>query len=307
MAVPYTQQVAASYDALANEKNKAADQWSDTSALNHLEKLGGVKRVAGGATLSMTLDYRANSGADFLAPDTTATSTGKTEILTQTSPSWATLVVPTNWSFTDEALNSDTNRKVDHLKSLADNALTTHDYTGGTDGFATFTDIFSEDGTGTVQGIVAGTETWWANQFKDWGSDTGATLLADYNTLYFSCAKGSSGRQPNIVIANSTLYGAFMAANQSNQRFLDTGSATAGFKAMKLINADYIFSSVISTAQDSAWMFNTMDTALFVVREAFRKRRDPVDYTGAAMVNMKIFSVLQLATRNRSRGGVLFT
>jgi hypothetical protein len=68
MAVPFTQLVASTYDAVANEKNKAADQWSDTSALNKLEALGGVKRITPGATLQMTLDYRANTGADFLPP-----------------------------------------------------------------------------------------------------------------------------------------------------------------------------------------------------------------------------------------------
>jgi len=75
MAVPFTQLVASTYDAVVNEKNKAADQWSDSSALNYLEKMGGVKRVTPGATLQMTLDYRVNSAADFLAADTTATST----------------------------------------------------------------------------------------------------------------------------------------------------------------------------------------------------------------------------------------
>ncbi len=315
MSVPFTQLAASTYDAIANEKNKGADQWSDTSALNALERLGGVKRVVPGATLQMTLDYRANSGADFLATDTTATSTSKTDILTATGPSWATLVVPTNWSFTDEALNNG-DSKVDLLASLADNAIATHDYTieggmfattGGTDGFATFIDLFTEDGTGTVQGIVAGTETWWKNQFKDWGTDTGATLLADYNTLYFSCAKGSSGRQPNVIIANSTLYGAYVAALTPQQRFMSSASATSGFDTVKHINAEYIFSSVITTAQDSAFMFNTNDTALFVAKTAWRKRRPAVDLTAAAMVNMKIYSVLQLATRNRSRGGVLWT
>lgn len=315
MSVPFTQLVASTYDAVVNEKSKAADQWSDTSALNHLEKIGGVKRVTPGATLQMTLDYRANSGGDFLATDTTATSTSKTDVLTATGPSWATLVVPTNWSFTDEILN-DGDSKVDLIASLVDNSITTHDYmieqamfatTGGTDGFSTFVDLFTEDGTGTVQGIVAGTETWWKNQFKDWGTDTGATLLADYNTLYFSCAKGSSGRQPNVVLANSTLYGAFLAALTPQQRFTNPQSATSGFDNVKLINADYIYSSVITTAQDSAWMFNTNDTALFVAKNAFRKRRNPLDFSAAAMVNQKIFSVLQLATRNRSRGGVLFT
>ena len=315
MAVPFTQLVASTYDAVVNERNKAADQWSDTSALNTLERLGGVKRVTPGATLQMTLDYRANTGADFLATDTTATSTSKTDVLTATAPSWATLVVPTNWSFTDEALNNG-DAKVDLLAAMADNAIATHDYTieggmfaatGGTDGFATFIDLFSEDGTGTVQGIVAGTETWWKNQFKDWGTDTGATLLADYNTLYFACSKGSNGRQPNVIIANSTLYGAYVSALTANQRFTNAKSATSGFDQVMHINAEYIYSSVITTAQDSAFMFNTNDTALFVAKTAWRKRRPAIDFSAAAMVNMKIFSVLQLATRNRSRGGVFFT
>jgi hypothetical protein len=315
MSVPYTQLAASTYDAVVNEKNKAADQWSDTSALNHLEKLGGVRRITPGLTPQATLDYRINSGADFLATDTTATSTTKTDILTATSPAWATLVVPTNWSFTDEVLNNG-EAKVDLLAAQADNAIATHDYsieagmfatTGGTDGFQTFIDLFSENGEGTVQGIVAATETWWKNQFKDWGTDTGATLLADYNTLYFSCAKGSGGRQPNVIIANSTLYGAYVAALTPQQRFSDANSATSGFKTVKHINADYIFSSVITTAQDSAFMFNTNDTFLVVAKNAWRKRRPAMDFTAAAMVNMKIFSVLQLMTRNRSRGGVLFT
>ena len=315
MSVPFTQLVASTYDAVVNERNKAADQWSDSACLNFLESIGGVKRVTPGATLQMTLDYQANSGADFLLTDSTATATAKTDVLTATGPSWATLVVPANWTFTDEALNNG-DAKVDLIASLIDNTLATHDQTiesgmfattGGTDGFATFVDLFSEDGTGTVQGIVAGTETWWKNQFKDWGADTGATLLADYNTLYFSCAKGSSGRQPNAVIANSTLYGSFVAALTPQQRFMDASSATSGFKEVKLINASYIFSSVITTAQDSAWMFNTNDTFLVVAKTAWRKRRQPVDFAAAAMVNMKIYSVLQLMTRNRSRGGVLFT
>ncbi len=315
MSVPYTQLAATTYDAIVNERNKAADQWSDTSALNHLEKIGGVKRVTPGLTPQATLDYRANSGADFLATDTTATSTSKTDVLTATSPVWATLVVPTNWSFTDEVLNNG-EAKIDLLAAQADNAIATHDYTieagmfattGGTDGFQTFIDIFTEDGTGTVQGIVAGTETWWKNQFKDWGADTTTALLADYNTLYFACAKGSGGRQPNVVIENSTLYGSLTAALTANQRFLDAGSATSGFKVLKLINADVIFSSVITTAQDSAFMFNTNDTFLVVAKNAWRKRRPALDFSAAAMVNMKIFSVLQLMTRNRSRGGVLWT
>src|SRR5688572_2465557 len=316
MAVPFSQDVAATFDGVNNEKNRGADQWSDTSALNSLEDMGGVKRQTG-LTPSATLDYRANSAADFLLTDTTATSTSKTEILTQTSPAWVPLVVPNNWAITAEDLNSGPEQKVPLIASIVDNAITTHDYkvetgmfaaTGGTNGFATFTDLFSENGEGTFQGIVSGTETWWKNQFKDWGSDTGATLLADYNTLYFSCQKGSLGRQPNVIIANSTLYGSWLAANQANQRFIgDKEVRTLGSRGAYHINAKYIFSSVITTAQDSAWMFNTQDTYLAVHKGTFRKRRGAVEFVNALMMNMKVYSLLQLVTRNRSRGGVLFT
>jgi hypothetical protein len=317
MAVPFTQLVASTFDDVVNERNKAADQWSDSSALTHLESIGGVKRVAGGATLQPTLDYRQNPALDFLATDTTATSTSKTDVLTAASYSYVPYVVPVNYTLMDEALNSDKSQKVDLVAAIVDNMIASHDQgieaalfatTGGTDGFNTFIDIFTEDGTGTVGTIVAGTETWWKNKFKDWGTDTGATLLADYNTLYYDCARGSGGMQPNVVIENSTLYGSLVAAMQANQRWVgNTTTAKAGFDNIKLINADVIYTSVITSAQDSAFMFNTKDTKLHVVRGAWRQRRPAIEAINGIMVNIKTFSVLQLATSNRSRGGVLFT
>ena len=314
MAIPFTQLVAATYDDVVNEKNKAADQWSDSSFLKGLDKLGGVKRVPGGATLQVTLDYKANPGADFLATDATATSTTKTEVMTAASYSMIPLVVPTNWSFFDEAVNSEKNQKVDLVAAIVDNALASHDQaiedaifatTGGTDGFNTLVDLFTEDGTGTVGTIVAGTETWWKNQFKDWGTDTGATLLADYTTLYNSSRKGSGGRKPNVVVGSASQYALYEACLTANQRFNDTNKASGGFTELMFKDIPYLFTSEYTS--DSSWMFNTMDTQLYVVMSAWRQRRKVQDHVNAAMSNMKIFSVCQLATRNRSRGGVLFT
>ena len=127
MAVPFTQLVASTYDDVVNERNKAADQWSDSSFLKKLEALGGVQRIAGGATLQCTLDYRQNAAADFLLTDVTATGTTKTDVLTAASYSLIPLVVPVNWSLFDEAVNSERNQKVDLVTSIVDNAITTHD------------------------------------------------------------------------------------------------------------------------------------------------------------------------------------
>jgi hypothetical protein len=43
------------------------------------------------------------------------------------------------------------------------------------------------------------------------------------------------------------------------------------------------------------------------VSSAWRQRKTAVQHVNAAMMNMKVFSVLQLATRNRSRGGVIWS
>ncbi len=315
MAIPFTQLVAATFDDVVNEKNKAADGWSDSSFLKTLERLGGVKKISGGATLQLTLDYKQNPAADFLATDATSTSTSKTEVLTAASYSLIPLVVPVNWTFFDEAVNSEKAQKVDLVTSIVDNALASHDQavedgmfgtTGGTDGFNTLIDIYSENGEGTVGTIVSGTETWWKNQFKDWGTDTGATLLADYTTLYNSCAKGSGGRKPNVIVGGAAMHALYEAALTANQRFVGADKASGGFTELAFKNIPYVFSSECP-ASENAFMFNTNDTKLFVVMSAWRQRRAVQDHTNAAMSNMKIFSVCQIATRNRSRGGVIFS
>ena len=316
MAIPFTQLVASTYDDVVNEKNKAADQWSDSSFLKALEKLGGVKKISGGAKLQVTLDYKANAAADFLLTDATTTSTSKTEILTAAEYSLIPLVVPVNWSFFDEAVNSEKNQKVELVATIVDNAIASHDQavedamfaaTGGTDGFNTLLDLYTEDGTGTVGTIVSGTETWWKNQFKDWGTDTGATLLADYTTLYNACAKGSGGRKPNVIVGSGAMQANFEAALTANQRFVSVEKASGGFTELAFKTIPYIFSSECASANENAFMFNTNDTKLYVVMSAWRQRRKVQEHVNAAMSNMKIFSVCQIATRNRSRGGVIFS
>src|SRR5687767_3304281 len=111
MAV-FAQLVSTTWDDVVNEGNKSADQWSDSTFLKFLEKKGGVKRTDGGATLQLTLDYRANPGADIMLTDTTLTSTDKTSVITYATYDYKGIVVPANWSFFDEAVNSGRAAKV---------------------------------------------------------------------------------------------------------------------------------------------------------------------------------------------------
>lgn len=311
MAVPFTQLVASTYDGVIKDRdNKAADNWSDSAFLKYLEKIGAIKRMAG-ATLQMTLDYQQNPGADFLATDTTPTSTTKTEVLTAASYDWATLVVPINWSFTDEALNQEPERKVDLVSALVDNAIRSHDRAieagmfaaSATDGFQSLYTLFTEAGTGTVGTIDSSVETWWKNQFKDY--DAAAALLADMTTIYNSCSRGTGGESPNVIITGPTEHGVYEGKLVANQRFVDTNTASGGFKVLKFKDVDVVFSN--ANTVDTYFFLNTKNTKLHVVKGAFRQRRTPIEHVNATMMNMKTFSVLQIATNNRSRNGVLFT
>ena len=310
MAVPFTQLVATTYDDVVTDRNKAANQWADSSFLLALERLGGVKKTPGGATLQPVLDYRANSAADFLATDVTATSIVKTDVITAASYGWATLVVPNNWSLTDEALNSETNQKIDLVTGIVDNAIASHDQaiekgmfaTTATDGFNTLVEMYTKDGTGTVGTIVSGTELWWKSKFKQWAD---ATIIADLTTLWNDTSKGSSGRSPNILVMSAASHGILESKIQPAQRYgKEDTTGRIGFRAFQFKTADCIFSMECTT--DSIFMFNTEDTKLYVVTSAWRERRTPIEMADHAMMNMKVFSVLQLATKARSRGGVAF-
>jgi hypothetical protein len=309
MAVPFTQLVATTYDDVVTERGKAADQWSDSSFLKYLERKGGVKRTPGGATLQPTLDYRANALTDFLATDVTATGITKTDVITAASYGWATLVTPVNWSLTDEALNSEPNQKVDLAASLVNNALASHDQaveTGmfsatATDGFLTLQLIADPAGTGNIGTIDAAVETWWANKFGLW---LDASIIADLTTVWNKVAKGSSGRTPNVIACSATSHAVLEGKLVPQQRYgSDDTTGRAGFNALQFKTSDVVFS--MGCTVDSFYMFNTQDLKLYVVSSAWRERRQAVEMVDHAMMNMKLFSVLQLATNCRSRVGVV--
>lgn len=311
MAVPFSQLVATTYDEAVNERDKAANQFADDTYLGYLEANGGVKQVSGSNALSLTLDYQRNPGVTTLASDFDPTSTSKTEVITQAQFAWVPVIVPVNWSITDEYLNSDANAKIDLVSGLVDNAMSSHDdyfeqimLSTSTDGFLGLQNLITTDGTGTIGQIVAGTETWWKNQFEDF-TDASA-LLTDLGDLHNACAKGSGSKlKPNVVVCDDAAYSVYEGKLITNQRFSNAKKASGGFVELQFRNADVIFSKYAPT--EKYYMLNTKNLKLYTVKGAFRRRRTPVEHTNAAAMNMKVVSIAQQATNNRSRLGVAFT
>ena len=311
MALSIKDIVAASYDAVVS--NKPNNQWAESAVLRMMEKQGFVVRKNLGATIEEPLDYVANAGAGFLATDITTTSLAKTSVIGSASYSVAEVSVPMVWTKKDEATNPTQNQKIDYVKSLIENGLASHDDTieqglfaaTATNGFESLLTSITEDGTGTIGGIVAGTDTMWKNKFADYATDTGATLQADLKGVFNACAKGTGGSQPTLVVTSATQHGLYEAALTANQRFADANEANGGFKVLKLSGADVVFSHRYTS--DSYFFMNPKAIKLVVSKSHFRAKGEAQEHDDANAYVMKIYSALQLVTANRSRLGVCFT
>lgn len=304
----FSQIVAATYDRVNNEKNKADNQWSENATLRFLEMKGALKRVSGGPQLEFTLDTAVNPDAAFLASDVSTTSTTKTEVLDAVKYDWALFVAPINWSIADEAKNSG-DKKVELVTSLVDNARESHDdqFEGGimaasaTNGFLSLPVLFTEDGSGTVGGVNSAVDTYWAPQFEDYGTD----LHLGLNILTAECAKGSGGMAPDLYITGSTVFATYADSLQANFQYSNAKSVDAGIQTLKFAGQDFIFTHKYTS--DSVFLVNTKKTKLYAIKEFYRQRRSEIELPNAATMTMKTVSMAQIASSNRSRNGVCFT
>jgi hypothetical protein len=304
----FSQIVAATFDRVSNEKNKAANQWSENALMKFLESKGALKRVTGGPQLEFTLDTVVNPDAAFLATDVSATSTNKTSILDAVKYDWALFVAPVNWSIADEAKNSG-EKKVELVTSLVDNAMESHDdqfeaglfAASATNGFLSLPVLFTEDGTGTIGGVVSGTDTYWLSEYEDYGTD----LHLGLNIAYAECSKGSGGSSPDLLVTGQTVFATYADSLQANFLYQSTKKVDAGIQALAFSGADMIFSQKYTS--DTVWLLNTKETKLYVIKDFYRQRRSEIELPNAATMNMKIVSLAQFATKNRSRNGACFT
>jgi len=90
--------------------------------------------------------------------------------------------------------------------------------------------------TGTYGGIDRATWTFWQSKLKNVSGTT--TLQANMNELWANLQRGSD--RPDLIIADSVVWQAYVASLQASQRFTDPSSATLGFPSLKYMDADFI-------------------------------------------------------------------
>nr|ALS91302.1 MetaGeneMark_Unknown Function [uncultured bacterium] len=301
-----SQILAASYPAVIAKR--PANQWAESAVLRSLEKLGAIKRTNMGETIEVPLDYQANPGTQELATDMAPTSTSKTEVLTAASYAVGSISVPIVWSKEDEAKNEE--QKVELVGSLIDNALESHDDQVETLLFTTgnrvigLDTLVTEDGTGTIGGIVAGTDIFWKNKFKDY-TDASA-LLADLTSVFNACSKGSGSPQmPKLIVTSADSHAVYEGKLQANQRYIDAKDAQGGFISLAFKTANMVFSQRYTS--DSYFFLNPKNFQVRVSKKMWRYKDREAKLPNAEAYGTSLFSVLQVVTDNRSRLGVAFT
>lgn len=312
MALTIEQIAAVSYPAVLAEMRKGANQWAENAALRHLEKKGFVQHISLGENIEAPLDYRSNPDTAVLAQDQDTASLIKTEILTSAVYDIAQINVPVTWTKGDEAKNPSENQKISLVKSLLENGITSHDdlleqriftssSVGGVEVNGLADLVNSTDGTGTVGGIVSGTETWWKNKFDSFvdGSDMEAAMT----TLFNSCSKGSGAAlQPTVLLSGSASHALFESQLQTLQRFNNTSEADAGFKVLAFKSADFIYSHRGGT---TVYFLNPKNYQMVVSKQYFRDKGNTYDVPGQNAFYFLIYSALQFIVNNRSRLGAL--
>lgn len=312
MAITISQLLSASYEAVVS--NTPEDQWSESAALRAMEKAGMIKRIPGGPTIEVPVDYQQNPDADFLANDFTPVGMDKTEVLTAASYTPAQLSVPMKWSKGDEAKNPETNQKVPLVKSILENGLASHDEaietamfaSSDTDGFHSLTSLLPTSGQGTVGGINAANETWWRNPVATYNSNF-SDIESVLTTLYNTAKKGSGSKAgPKLLVGSIDAVSGFEGTQQSLQRYVDSKEAHAGFMNLFFKDCPFVFSHRVSSTDDPIWGLSAGSFNLVVFKNAYRQKGETIEIPNAHGYVVKIYSALQAIIRAKSRAFVAY-
>ena len=89
--------------------------------------------------------------------------------------------------------------------------------------------------SGTVGGIDRAANTWWANQYYDFSTNSvtasATTMLHAFNTVYLAAQRGSD--TIDMWVGGSTYFTYFEEALQPQQRFADAMEAEGGFQGYR--------------------------------------------------------------------------
>lgn len=255
---------------LENRSGEIADNvLGNIALLMRLKKRGNVKTFSGGTKILQELNFAENpnvgwySGYDPLP-------TGTADVISAAEFAIKQSAAPVVFSGLDEIMNSGKERIIDLVAGRVDVAESTmlnlHSaglYSDGTSaggkqvtGLAAAVPV--DPTTGTYGGINRANYPFWRSYALDTNAaPSSATIQGFFNTAWANLVRGTD--KPDLIPVDNTVWAAYMASLQPQQRFTDPEMAQLGFSTIKFMTADVVLDGGIGgdCTAATAYFLNT--------------------------------------------------
>ncbi|MCA1788685.1 MAG: phage major capsid protein [Thioalkalivibrio sp.] len=265
MAFPNVSDIIAT--TIESRTRKIADNVTDNNALlKKLSMSGRIKTFSGGTKIYQELSFQENQNAGFYS-GYDLLPVAASDVLSAAEFEIKQAAVPVVISGLEQLQNSGKEKMIDLMESrmtVAEatmaNLICTSLYSDGT-GYGgkeiTGLDLAVplDPTTGTYGGINRATWNFWRSQLKDVGDTT--TLQADMNSLWASLIRGTD--RPDQIIMDDTVWEAYVASLQAQQRFQQADVGDLGFPTLKFMGTDVCLDGGIggSCPAGTAFFLNT--------------------------------------------------
>ena len=236
---------------IESRTKKIADNVTNNNALlMKLSKKGRIKTFSGGHKIMQELSFAENSNAGWYS-GYDLLPVGVSDVISAAEFDIKQAAVPVIISGLEQLQNAGKERMIDLMEARLEVAEATMAnlicgglYSDGTaaggkqiDGLAAMLPV---DPTATPYGGIDGaTFTFWQNAVSDQLAADGLdpTKIQGYwNQLWASLVRGQD--RPDLIMADTSVWNAYIASLQAQQRFTNTQSADAGFATVKFMDAD---------------------------------------------------------------------
>jgi hypothetical protein len=315
MALPSTTFTEMVSTTLRHHAHEVTDNVSDNNALlTRLKKNGNIKTVSGGYELAFPIDYQENSTYQRFS-GYEELNTAASDVITSVKYDWSQIALHVTASGRELRMNNSEEKMIDLVKARIANAKRTAANNMSVDIYSDgalanqiggLAHIITNDGTGTVGGIVSGTYTVWKNKFTETGTPSATTITGDMNLLWLQCVRGTD--KPDLIVSTHDFYNYYESSLQANQRYASSESASAGFESLKYKTADVIFddNTNFGTTAEDMYFVNSKYLYLIQHRDAQwsqEERKTPINQDA---VVIPLYWMGQMVCTNRGVQGKLF-
>ena len=264
MAFPNVSDIIAT--TIERRSGKIADNVTKNNAiLAKLARKGKIRTVPGGRLIYEELAFAENPNSGWYSGyDVLPVSPG--DVLSAAEFNWKQAAVPVVVSGLERLQNSGEDAIIDLVSSRLDvaestmkNLISQGAYSDGTGSggkqLAGLDAAVPEDPTiGTYGNISRVNYNFWRSQVLSTGGVAAAATVQGFmNQMWAKCVRGMD--RPDLILADTNSWAAYMASLQLLQRFTTPESASLGFPAVKYMDADVVLDGGIGGFATSQRMY----------------------------------------------------